>query len=157
MASLPPAIISPLHPLPSKRGQGAIGSDLVVTYHSDMAQCEILPTGSRYTNAGNFKGGTFLSFNSPSFIDHLYPQLFSTEDDERSGLPLLLSTFNGDVRTSTLEEDWEGKWFAVTARICPNKLAFDGVDLVSCDLDNDGPAHTIRISLALPRDGGLVP
>ncbi|KAK8859547.1 hypothetical protein PGQ11_010281 [Apiospora arundinis] len=105
ITSLPPAAVSPAPPLPSKRGQGAIGSDLVITYHSDLAQCEILPAGSRYTNAGNLTAGTFLAFNPPPFIDDLYPQLLSIDDDERPGLPLLLSNFNADVQTATLEED----------------------------------------------------
>ncbi|KAK8106681.1 hypothetical protein PG999_010040 [Apiospora kogelbergensis] len=157
MASLPPPAISPAPPLLSKRGQGAIGSDLVVTYHSDIAQCEILPTGSRYTNAGNFKAGTFLSFNPPPFIDDLYPQLFSIDDDERPGLPLLLSTFNADVRTATLEEDWEGRWFTITARVCPNQLSFQGVSLDGWDLEDGAGPKTVRVALALPRDGGLLP
>ena len=53
--------VYPTPPLPNKRGPSlSIGGDLVVTYDSDLAQCEILlPAGSRYTNAGNFKEGTF--------------------------------------------------------------------------------------------------
>ncbi|KAH7247253.1 uncharacterized protein BKA55DRAFT_594968 [Fusarium redolens] len=69
------SVICPIPPLPNKRGQGAIGADLIITYHSDLAQCEILPAGSRYTNAGNFKAGTFLPFIQPSFILDLYPRL----------------------------------------------------------------------------------
>ncbi|KAG7436218.1 hypothetical protein Forpi1262_v002018 [Fusarium oxysporum f. sp. raphani] len=133
------SVICPIPPLPNKRGQGAIGADLIITYHSDLAQCEILPAGSRYTNAGNFKAGTFLPFIQPAFILDLYPRLLSPEDGEISGLPLLLSMFNAGARTATLEEDWEGKWFTIVARIFPNKLTFHGV------------------ALALPRDGGLTP
>ncbi|KAH7190417.1 hypothetical protein DER44DRAFT_816009 [Fusarium oxysporum] len=69
------SVICPIPPLPNKRGQGAIGADLIITYHSDLAQCEILPAGSRYTNAGNFKAGTFLPFIQPAFILDLYPRL----------------------------------------------------------------------------------
>ncbi|KAK8121489.1 hypothetical protein PG999_005609 [Apiospora kogelbergensis] len=118
MTSLPPAAVSPAPPLPSKRGQGAIGSDLVVTYHSDLAQ-------SSTTSA--------------------------------PGLPLLLSTFNANVRTATLEEDWEGKWFTITARVCPNQLSFQGVSLDGWDLEAGAGPKTVRVSLALPRDGGLLP
>ncbi|KAH6988810.1 hypothetical protein BKA56DRAFT_709876 [Ilyonectria sp. MPI-CAGE-AT-0026] len=89
------SVIYPIPPLPNKRGQGAIGADLIITYHSDLAQCEILPSGSRYTNAGNFKAGTFLPFIQPAFILDLYPRLLSPEDDEISGLPLLLSILDG--------------------------------------------------------------
>ncbi|KAH7205075.1 hypothetical protein BKA60DRAFT_431811, partial [Fusarium oxysporum] len=133
------SVICPIPPLPNKRGQGAIGADLIITYHSDLAQCEILPAGSRYTNTGNFKAGTFLPFIQPAFILDLYPRLLSPEDGEILGLPLLLSMFNAGARTATLEEDWEGKWFTIVARIFPNKLTFHGV------------------ALALPRDGGLTP
>ncbi|KAH7204968.1 hypothetical protein BKA60DRAFT_656034 [Fusarium oxysporum] len=69
------SVICPIPPLPNKRGQGAIGADLIITYHSDLAQCEILPAGSRYTNTGNFKAGTFLPFIQPAFILDLYPRL----------------------------------------------------------------------------------
>jgi hypothetical protein len=92
-------------PLPNKRAQGIIGTDFIVTYHSDLAQCEILPPGSRYTNAGNFKAGTFLPFNQPDFVLNLYPRLISTEDGEYSGIPLLLLIFNAGVRTVTLEDN----------------------------------------------------
>ena len=101
-------VVYPTPALPNKRGKDRSGTDLIVTYHSDLAQCEILPAGSRYTNAGNFKSGTFLSFNQPAFILDLYPRLLSTEDEESSGLPLLLSMFNAEARTATLQEDWEG-------------------------------------------------
>ncbi|KAL6406056.1 hypothetical protein AUP68_10617 [Ilyonectria robusta] len=133
------SVVYPIPPLLNKRGQGAIGADLIITYHSDLAQCEILPAGSRYTNAGNFKAGTFLPFIQPAFILDLYPHLLSPEDSEVSGLPLLLSMFNPGARTATLEGDWEGKWFTIVARLFPNKLTFHGV------------------ALALPRDGGLTP
>jgi hypothetical protein len=146
--------IYPIPPLPSKRGQGPIGADLIVTYHSDLAQCEILPAGSRYTNAGNFKAGTFLPFNQPPFIHDLYPHLLSTKDDESSGLPLLLSMFNAGTRTTTLEEDWEGKWFTIVARLYPNKLTFRGVSFNGWDT---GEGESVQVALALPRDGGLTP
>ena len=85
------SIIYPIPPVPNKRGQGMVGSDLIVTYHSDLAQCEILAKGSRYLNSGNFKAGSFLSFHQPSFLADLYPHLLSTEDGEDLGLPVLLS------------------------------------------------------------------
>lgn len=148
------SIIYPIPPLPNKRGQGAIGADLTITYHSDLAQCEILPAGSRYTNAGNFKAGTFLPFIQPAFILDLYPRLLSPEDDEISGLPLLLSMFNPGARTATLEEDWEGKWFTIVARLCPNKLTFHGVSLDGWETEE---TQSVQVALALPRDGGLTP
>ncbi|KAH7122202.1 hypothetical protein B0J13DRAFT_567146 [Dactylonectria estremocensis] len=148
------SIIYPIPPLPNKRGQGAIGADLIITYHSDLAQCEIFPAGSRYTNAGNFKAGTFLPFFQPAFILDLYPRLLSPEDDETSGLPLLLSMFNPGARTATLEEDWEGKWFTIVARLFPNKLTFHGVSLDGWETEE---TRSVQVALALPRDGGLTP
>jgi hypothetical protein len=147
-------VVYPIPPLPNKRGQGTIGADLIATYYSDLAQCEILPAGSRYMNAGNFKAGTFLLFNQPAFILDLYPRLLSTEDGESSGLPLLLSMFNAEARTATLEDDWEGKWFTIVARLCPNKLTFYGVTL---DGWETGETQSVQVALALPRDGGLTP
>jgi hypothetical protein len=147
-------VVYPTPALPNKRGQGPIGTDLIVTYHSDLAQCEILPAGSRYTNAGNFKAGTFLSFNQPAFILDLYPRLLSTEDEESSGLPLLLSMFNAEARTATLQEDWEGKWFTIVARLCPNRLTFHGVKLDGWETEE---SQSVQVALALPRDGGLTP
>ena len=141
-------------PLQNKRAQGTIGTDLIVTYHSDLAQCEILPPGSRYTNAGNFKAGTFLPFNQPDVVLNLYPRLLSTEDGESSGIPLLLSMYNAEVRTPTLEDDWEGKWFTIVARICPNKLTFLGVRLDGWETEE---TQSVQVALALPRDGGLTP
>lgn len=32
------------------------------------------------------------------------------------------------ARLDTFEVDWEGMWFAITARICPNALTFENVD-----------------------------
>ena len=148
------AIVYPVPPLPNKRAQGTVGADLIVTYHSDLAQCEILPSGSRYTNAGNFKAGTFLPFNPPAFILDLYPHLLSTEDGENSGIPLLLSMFNAAVRTATLEDDWEGNWFTIVARLCPNKLTFHGVSMDGWDTEE---TQSVQVALALPRDGGLTP
>ena len=147
-------VIYPPPPLPNKRGQGTIGADLIVIYHSDLAQCEILPAGSRYTNSGNFKAGTFLPFQQPAFIPDLYPRLLSTEDGENSGLPLLLSMFNPGLRTTTLEQDWDGKWFTIVARLCPNKLTFRGVRLDGWETEG---AQSVQVALVLPRDGGLTP
>ncbi|KAM0322094.1 hypothetical protein ACHAQA_009723 [Verticillium albo-atrum] len=154
MALSSDSIIYPLPPLPNKRDQGSIGADLIITYHSDFAQCQILPPGSRYTNSGNFKAGTFLPFNQPSFLLDLYPRLLSTEEEETSGIPLLLTTFNAEARTATLEDDWEGKWFTIAARVCPNKLTFHGMAVDGWETD-DPPS--VQYSLALPRDGGLTP
>jgi hypothetical protein len=107
MASSSVPVVYPMPPLPNKRDHGTIGADFIVTYHSDLFQCEILPTGSRYTNAGNFKAGTFLPFIQPALIHDVYPCLLSTREEESSGLPLILSMFNLEVRTETLEDDWE--------------------------------------------------
>ena len=63
MTSTSASVVYLTPPLLNKRGQGAIGTDLIVTYYSDLAQYEILPAGSRYMNAGNFKARTFLPFN----------------------------------------------------------------------------------------------
>jgi hypothetical protein len=122
------------------------------SYHSDFAQCDILPTGSRYTNAANFKAGTFLPFTQPEFINELYPRLLSNDDEESSGLPLLVSMFNAAAKTATLEEDWEGKWFTITARLLPNKLTFVGVRLNGWEGEE---TDSVQVALALPRDGGL--
>jgi hypothetical protein len=141
-------------PLPNKRDQGSVGADLIVTYHSDLAQCDILPAGSRYTTAGNFKAGTFPPFIQPAFVHELYPRLLSTEDEESSGLPLILSMFNTDARTATLGKDWEGKWFSIVARLFPNKLTFQGVGFNGWETDE---TQSVQVALALPRDGGLTP
>jgi hypothetical protein len=109
-------------PLPNKRDQGSVGADLIVTYHSDLAQCDILPAGSRYTTAGNFKAGTFLPFIQPAFVHELYPRLLSTEDEESSGLPLILSMFNTDARTATLGEDWKGNGSVSSPDSSPTSL-----------------------------------
>ena len=152
MASSSASIVYPIPPLPNKRDQGATCGDLIVTYQSDLAQCEILPTGSRYTSAGNFKAGTFLPFIQPSFIHDLYPQLLSTEGEESSGLPVILSMFNTEPKATTLEEDWERKWFTITARLFPNKLAFEGVAVNGWETDDP---QSVKVTLAMPRDGGL--
>jgi hypothetical protein len=154
MASSFASVTYPIPPLSNKRDQGTIGADLIVTYHSDLAQCEILPTGSRYTKSGNFKAGTFLPFFQPDFVHGLYPRLLSTTDEESSGIPLLLSMFNADARTVTLKEDWEGKWFSIVARLLPNKLTFYGVRLDGWEGDE---TESVKVALALPRDGGLTP
>jgi hypothetical protein len=154
MASSSVSVVYPTPPLSNKRDQGTIGADLIVTYHSDLAQCEILPVGSRYTTSGSFKAGTLLPFTQPAFIHDLYPRLLSTRDEESSGLPLLLSMFNADARTATLEEDWEGKWFTIVARLFPNKLTFKGVRLDGWETEE---TQSVQVALALPRDGGLTP
>jgi hypothetical protein len=82
------------------------------------------------------------------------PAPLSTEDGENSGIPLLLSMFNTGVRMATIEDDWEGKWFTITARVCPNKLTFHGVRLDGLETDE---IQSVQVSLALPRDGGLTP
>ena len=140
--------------MPSKRHQGIAGTDLIVTYHSDLGQCEILPTGSRYTSAGNFKAGTFLPFIQPAFIEELYPRLLSTEDEDGSGLPVILSKFNTEAKIATLEEDWEGKWFSIVARLFPNKLTFQGVGFSGWETDE---SQSVQVALALSRDDGLTP
>ncbi|KAK3316462.1 hypothetical protein B0H66DRAFT_561366 [Apodospora peruviana] len=51
---------------------------LPLRYHSDLAQCEILPPGSRYTNAWNFRVEIFVPFSQPDlfliFINTLVPK-----------------------------------------------------------------------------------
>jgi hypothetical protein len=143
------SVIYPIPPVPNKRGQGLIGGDLIVTYCSDLAQCEILQPGSRYINSGNF-----LLFNQPPFILDLYPNLLSNDDEENSGLPILLSMFNTEAKETTLEKDWEGKWFLIVARLCPNKLTFQDIRLEDWKTED---TQSVQVSLALPRDGGLTP
>jgi hypothetical protein len=154
MASSSASVVYPIPPLVNKREHGTVGAGLIVTYHSDLAQCDILPPGSRYVKAGNFKAGTLLPFAQPASILDLYPHLLSTEDGERSGIPLLLTMFNAEARSTTLEEDWEGKWFTIVARLFPNKLTFHGVRLEGWETDE---TSSVQIALALPRDGGLTP
>ncbi len=47
-----------------------------------------------------------------------------------------------------------GKWFTIIARVCPNKLTFHGVRLDGYDTEE---TRSVKVSLALPRDGGLTP
>lgn len=153
MASPSASVAGPAPPLPNKRAQGIIGTDLIVTFHSDLAQCQILPPGSRYMNAGNFKAGVLLPFNPPAFVFDLYPRLLSADAGENTGIPLLLSMFSAGVRTAAIEDDWEGKWFTIVARLCPNKLNFHGMTVDGWETD----AQPVQTALALPRDGGLTP
>ncbi len=62
--------------------------------------------------------------------------------------------FSAEATQTTLEEDWEGKWFTIVARLCPNKLAFHGVRLDGWETED---TQSVRVALALPRDGGLTP
>ncbi|KAK3374717.1 hypothetical protein B0H63DRAFT_496128 [Podospora didyma] len=62
--------------------------------------------------------------------------------------------FNAGVRTATLEDDWEGKWLTIVARVCPNKLTFLGVHFDGWEMDD---TQSVQDSPALPRDGGLTP
>jgi hypothetical protein len=82
MASSSVSVVYTMPPLPNERGQGTIGTDFIVTYHSDLVQCKILPAGSRYTSTGNFKAGTFLPIIQPAFIHQIYPCLLSTQEEE---------------------------------------------------------------------------
>jgi hypothetical protein len=75
-------------------------------------------------------------------------------EDKNSGLPLLISMFNAKATTATLQEDWEGKWFSIVARLLPNKLTFRGVKLDGWEGEETG---SVNVALALPRDGGLTP
>jgi ABC-type Fe3+ transport system substrate-binding protein len=54
--------------------------------------------------------------------------------------------FNADVRRATLEEDWEGKWFSIVARLFPNKLTFHGVRLDGWE-GEASPVYRHRISI----------
>jgi hypothetical protein len=58
--------------------------------------------------------------------------------------------FNAEARPATLEQDWEGKWFSIVARVLPNKLAFQGVRLDGWETDDP---RSLQVALALPRDG----
>ncbi|KAK4119390.1 hypothetical protein N657DRAFT_666663 [Parathielavia appendiculata] len=127
MASSSASVTYPMPPASNKRDQGAIGADLIITYYSDLAQCEILPTGSRYTTSGSFKAGTFLPFIQPAFIHDLYPRLLSTRTRK--------------------EDDWEGKWFSIVARLLPNKLTFHGVRLDGWEGEE---TEVVQVALALP-------
>lgn len=142
--------------LPNKRDSGIVGSELVVTYHTDLVACEIVPSGRRYTYNGNFKAGTFLTFNGPTAITDSYPNLLSSEDGEADGVPLILSTFTTDVKADTLQDEWEGEWFVITAGVCPNLLTFEGVEEDGWEEDSDKP-KAVRYAVALPRDDGIVP
>ncbi|KAK3363995.1 hypothetical protein B0T25DRAFT_587624 [Lasiosphaeria hispida] len=81
----------------NKQAQGTVGTDLIITYHSNLAQYNILPPSSHYMNTGNFKARTFLPFNQPDFVLDLYPSLLSTKDRESSVIPLLLLISNKNV------------------------------------------------------------
>ncbi|KAH8743482.1 hypothetical protein F5883DRAFT_722633 [Diaporthe sp. PMI_573] len=118
--------------------------------------CEILPAGRRFTHNGNLKAGTFLVFNGPSHILEEYPDNLSSESDEEDGIPLLLSTFSMEARLDTLEVDWEGNWFGITARVCPNRLTFENVDQDGWE-PSSGVPEPVQYALAMPRDDGLEP
>ncbi len=60
--------------------------------------------------------------------------------------------FNSEAKAATLEKDWEGKWFTIIARLLPNKLTIRGVSLDGWETEE---THSVQVSLALPRDGGL--
>ena len=154
MASSSALGTSALRLLPNKRDQGIVGSDFIITYHSDLVNCAIVAQGNRYTNGGSFRAGTLLAFNPPpSLLEH-YPGLLSTIEDEAAGLPLILSMFNLEAKYTTLAEDWEGKWYTIVARVCPNKLSFGSISLDGWEKDQN---QAIDVGLALPRDGGLTP
>lgn len=53
-----------------------------------------------------------------------------------------------------MEEDWEGKWFTIVARLFPNKLTFSGVTLEGWETEE---TPSVQVALALPHDGGLTP
>ena len=154
----PPATLpeTPLIRQSNKRDGGIVGSDLIINYCSDLVACDVLPSGRRYTHNGNLKAGTFLVFNAPAYILEEYPDILSSEAGEEDGIQLLLSTFSMEARLDTLEMDWEGKWFAITARVCPNRLTFESVDQDGWEEDGDMP-EPVQYALALPRDDGLEP
>lgn len=139
----PPPVVS------SKREGRSIGSDLELTYFTDLVDCRFLAQGDRYTKEGSFKAGTFLPFFQPPFILEDYPDLFSTVDDEREGLPVILSCFNPGAKANSLQQDWEDRWFLVIGRVCPNRLHFEGVPKED--------AFDDRVSIAMTRDGALFP
>ncbi|EAQ88567.1 predicted protein [Chaetomium globosum CBS 148.51] len=61
---------------------------------------------------------------------------------------------NAEAKIETLEEDWEGKWFSIVARLFPNKLTFQGVGFSGWETDE---SQSAQVALALPRDDGLTP
>ncbi|KAH8742780.1 hypothetical protein F5883DRAFT_610237 [Diaporthe sp. PMI_573] len=140
--------------LSSKRDGGLIGSDLIITYCSDFVGCEILPSGRRYTHNANLKAGTFLAFPEPLDLLETYDSILSSRDDEDNGIQLLLSAFSLEAKPESLGSDWEGQWFVVTARICPNILTFEGIEQDSWGEESSKP---VQYALALPRDQGIEP
>lgn len=99
-----------------------LGDEVVLQWEWTDQTDYLGPKLNNYTNAGNFKAGTFLLITQPSFIQDLYPGLLSTDDQESSRLPLILSMFNTEARIAQLEEDWRGKRFSIAARLFPNEL-----------------------------------
>jgi len=74
------------------------------------------------------------------------------KDDEKDGLPLILTTFL--LNSSFTEEAYNGQWFMFNTRILPYKLSFERKQL-------DGWEETVdvwsvdKVALALPRDGAM--
>ncbi|KAK8093146.1 uncharacterized protein PG998_014547 [Apiospora kogelbergensis] len=150
---LPTIAASPVPPFPSKRGQGAIGSDLVVTYHSDLAQCEILPAGSRYTSAGNLKAGTFLAFNPPPLSTICTHNCLASTTTSAPACRSCSRASTPMCGRRRWRNTGRGRWFTITARVCPNQLSFQSVSLDGWDLEDGAGPKTVRVALALPRDG----
>ena len=126
----------------------------MITYCSDFVGCEILPSGRRYIHNANLKAGTFLAFAAPSAVLEAYDDILSSREDEEGGIQLLLSAFSLEAKPESLDSDWEGQWFVVTARICPNILTFKGIEESSWD---EQSSKSPQYALALPRDQGLEP
>jgi hypothetical protein len=142
-------------PLPNKRAGGIIGSDLTVSFVTDLYRCELLRQEERFTTFGSFSAGAFLCFNPPSYIADSYPGLLSAKEGENGGLPLVLSMYN-PVQPSVVDADWESKWFLINARVHPYRLPFHRRQLDGAEEDV-GDWRIDKVSLLLPRDNAILP
>lgn len=85
--------INPIpQPLINKRA-GNVGSDLSISFVTDLFQCEILPTEKRLISSGLFSAGVYLCFNTPFYFFNLYPGLLIQKGPNRKGMPLVLMMF----------------------------------------------------------------
>lgn len=142
-------------PLPNKRAGGIIGSDLTLSFITDLYRCELLCQEERFTSFGSFSAGAFLYFNPLPYITDSYPDLLSPKEGYNNGLPLALSMYN-PVQPSIMDADWESKWFLINAHVHPYRLPFhhrqwDGAEEDVSDWRID------KVSLLLPRNNAILP
>jgi hypothetical protein len=135
---------SPALPLLTKR-VGNIGSDLVISFITDLYQCETLSTEKRLISSGSFSAGAYLCFNTPFYIFEVYPTLLSQKRSDKEGMPLVLTMFK-QIQARDVGVHWEGEWFSVNARVHPYRLP----------LGDEGSEEN-KISLGLPRGNALLP